>query len=326
MNRRHFHAAIAATLSPGLAARAFAQGFPAARPVRLLIGYPPGGPSDNLGRIIAEHLARQLQQSVVVENRAGAAGAIAAAALVAQKADGYTLMIDTESVSSRAPAVYRKLPYNPLTEFSRIAKLAKQRSVLVVNRELPIGSVKALISHARAHPGQLNYGTTYGSSSHIAGALFCRLNDVSLVPVSYKGGGQLVSDLLAGVVQVGFYAESTVSSFIQAGKIRALAAIAEDRSALFPNLPTLHEAGAAPMDASAWAGLVAPKGTPAAVVERLGQAARQIVADPAFADQLRPLGATVITGSTPQSYLQETVAEGAFWKKMVADGVIDMAD
>lgn len=292
----------------------------------MLIGYPPGGPSDNLGRIIAEHLSKQLHQSVVVENRAGAAGAIAAATLVAQKPDGYTLMIDTESVSSRAPAVYRKLPYNPLAEFSRIAKLAKQRSVLVVNKALPIGSVKEFLAYARAHPGALNYGTTYGSSSHIAGALFCKLNGVSLVPVSYKGGGQLVSDLLAGVVQVGFYAESTVASFVRAGKIRALAAIAEDRSALFPELPTLKEAGAASMDASAWAGIVAPKGTPAAVIERLSQAAQQIAADPAFAEQLRPLGATVITGSTPRSYLDETVVEAGFWKKMVTDGVIDMAD
>jgi len=235
-------------------------------------------------------------------------------------------MFDTESISSRGAAIYKKLSYDPVKDFTRIDKLVRQRSALVVHPSVPVSSVAELIQYAKRHPGKLNYGCAFGSSSHMGGALFNHLNQVDISAINYKGGSQLVTDLMANIVQVGFYAESTVAQQVKAGSLRTLAVVADDKSVLFPELPTMKEAGAAPMDISAWGGIIAPAGLPQPIVDRLHQAMQKIVADPKFASQLQPIGASPILNSSPVKYTQDVSTEMNYWKKMVADAGIQQAE
>lgn len=303
----------------------FAQDYPS-KPVQLVVGFPPGGPTDIVARVIGEQLSRQLQQSVVVVNKGGAGGTVAAGFVATQKPDGYTLMLDVESVKTRAPAIYKKLQFDSIKDFSPIAKMAKQRVMLVVNPNLPVKDVKELIAYAKANPEKLNYSGTYAASSHIGGALFSLLNGVNMTMVNYPGGAQPITDLIGGVVQVGFFTESTVAQHVKAGKLKALAVVANERSTQFPQLPTVKEAGAAAMDISPWFGLTAPAGTPQPIVDRLHAAARKITEDPVFAEKLVTIGAVPISGSTPDSYTKEAVADIAYWKKFVVDAKFPMAE
>jgi len=302
-----------------------AQDYPA-KPIQLVVGFPPGGPTDIVGRVIAEQLSKQLQQSVVVVNKGGAGGTVAAAFVAGQKPDGYTLMLDVESVKTRAPAIYKKLQFDPIKDFSPVAKMAKQRVMLVVNPGLPVNNVRELIAYAKANPDKLNYSGTYAASSHVGGALFALLNGVSMTMVNYPGGSQPITDLIGGVVQVGFFTESTVAQHVKAGKLKAFAIVASERSIQFPQLPTVKEAGSAPMDISPWFGLTAPAGTPLPIIERLHAAARKITEDPAFAEKLATIGAVPIHGSTPESYTKESIADIAYWKKFVVDAKFPMAE
>jgi len=317
---------IAAALIAAVPAAAMAQDFPSAKPIQLVVGFPPGGPTDIIGRVIAEQLSRQLNQSVVVMNRAGAGGTVAAAWVAQQKPDGYTLMLDVESVKTRAPAIYKKLQYDPIKDFSPIAKMAKQRNLLVVHPSLPVNNVRELIAHAKANPDKLNYSGTYSASSHIGGALFSLQNGVSMTMVNYPGGSQPITDLIAGVVQVGFFTEATVAQHVKAGKLKALAVAANDRSTQFPQLPTMKEAGAAVMDISPWFALTAPAGTPKPIIDRLHGAAKKITEDPSFDEKLAAIGAVPIEGSTPESYTRESISDIAYWKKFVVDAKFPLAE
>lgn len=304
----------------------FAQDYPARQPIRLVIGYPPGGPSDIMGRVIADHLSRELKQSIVVDNRGGAGGMIGAAFAASQKPDGYTLLVDGESISTRPQAIYKKMSYDPVKDFSRISRVVTQRSVLVVYPGLPVKSVGELIKHAKANPGKLDYGCSYGAASHLGASIFSMQTGINMVPVNYRGGSQLVTDLISGVVQVGFYPEATAYPYIKSGQLRPLAVLASERSPMQPDLPTIEEAGGPKMDLSFWTGLVAPAGTPQPIIDRLAEASKKIAADPTFAKQVLPMGATPIKGSTPTSYTAETVNEIAHWKKVVTDAGIEKID
>jgi tripartite-type tricarboxylate transporter receptor subunit TctC len=235
-------------------------------------------------------------------------------------------MLDVESVKTRAPAIYKSLQYDSIKDFSPIAKIAKQRVLVVVNPSLPVNNVKELIAYARANPDKLNFGGTYAASSHIGGALFNLLNGTSMTMISYPGGAQPITDLIGGVVQVGFFTESTVAQHIKSGRLKALAVAANERSSQFPQLPTLKEAGAAPMDISPWFALTAPAGTPQQVVEKLHAATKRITEDKTFAERLTTIGAVPIHGSTPESYNKESIADIAYWKKFVVDTKFPMAE
>jgi tripartite-type tricarboxylate transporter receptor subunit TctC len=235
-------------------------------------------------------------------------------------------MLDVESVNTRAPAIYKKLQYDPIKDFSPIAKLAKQRNLLVVNPSLPVNNVRELIAYAKANPDKLNYGGTYSASSHIGGALFSLLNGINMTMVNYPGGSQPITDTIGGVVQVGFFTEATVAQHIKAGKLKALAVVANDHSTQFPDLPTVKEAGAAPMDISPWFALTAPAGTPKAVIDRLFAVSKKLAEDPVFAEKLTAIGAVPIHGSNPDSYRKESIADIAYWKKFVVDAKFPMAE
>ncbi|MGT2512187.1 Bug family tripartite tricarboxylate transporter substrate binding protein [Cupriavidus basilensis] len=309
--------AIAAVAMTSLSAVA-SESWPS-RPIRLVVGYPAGGPTDIIARLAGQELSKELGQPVVVENKGGGNGLIAAKHVTTQKPDGYTLMLSTDSVQTRAPALYRSLNYDPVADFTPIAKFAKQGVMMVVNPSVPAQNVREFIAYAKQNPGKLNYGATYGASSHFGGALFDVLNGVDMAAINYPGGNQPITDLVGGVVQVGFFTESTVAQFIKAGKLKALAAAGSERSRLFPQIPTLQEAGAAKMDVAPWFGIVAPAKTPPEIVEKLAVAVSKFANGQAFSDALTPLGAMPIKGSTPAKFSEEIKSDVVYWRKFVVD-------
>jgi tripartite-type tricarboxylate transporter receptor subunit TctC len=288
------------------------EAYPA-QPIKLVVGFPPGGPTDIIGRVIAQSLGKELNGSVIVDNRGGAGGIIGAEAVAKAKPDGYTLLVAVESSQTRGQALNPTLPYDQVKDFAYIRNLAKQRNLVVVNPQVPVNSIQELIAYAKANPGKLNSGGTFGATSHIGGTLFDALNGTELTFVNYKGGAQPISDLIAGVVQVGFFTEATIAPHIKAGKIKALAVAAPQRSPAFPDLPTVQEAGGKPMDLSPWFGVAAPAGTPNAVIRKIAAALDKVVASPEFLAQLNTLGAVPIEKSSPETYTGQVAREIDFW-------------
>ncbi|MFJ3463465.1 Bug family tripartite tricarboxylate transporter substrate binding protein [Achromobacter spanius] len=305
-------------LAAGAASNASADVYPS-KPIRLLVGFPPGGPTDIIARLIGKGLSEQLGQPVVVENRGGAGGVIAARSVATAPPDGYTLLVSVESSQTRGVALNKTMPYDAVKDFSYVAKIAKQRNLVVIDPKLPISDIKGLIAYAKKHPGELNYSGTYGATSHIGGALFDMDNAVKMTFVSYPGGAQPITDLIAGVVQVGFFTEATIAAHVKSGKLKALAIAAPERSPEFPDVPTLSEAGARPMELSPWFGLTGPSGMDAQVVKRLDQAISAMVQDKHFQEQLATIGAVPIRGSSPQVFQKDVVREIDYWKKFVVD-------
>ena len=283
------------------------------KPIKLVAGFPPGGPTDIIARVIAQGLGKELNGTVIVDNRAGAGGVIGADAVAKSRPDGYTLLVAVESSQTRGQALNPTLSYDQLKDFAYVRNVAKQRNLVVVNPDVPVNSIKELIAYAKANPGKLNFGGTFGATSHIGGTLFDARNGTQLTFVNYKGGAQPITDLMAGVVQVGFFTEATVAQHIRAGKIKALAVAAPERSPAFPDLPTLQEAGSKPIDLSPWFGIAAPAGTPGPVVQKIAAALDKVVTSPEFLAQLETLGAVPEKVSTPDLYTRQVAKEIVFW-------------
>lgn len=316
--RRCFFAATVTLASVGTAV---AASYPD-KPVRLLVGFPPGGPTDIIARIIGQGLSHQLGQPFIIENRGGAGGTIAARSVAAANPDGYTLLVAVESSNTRGVALNKTMPYDTEKDFSYIAKVAKQRNLVVVNPDLPVSSITDLIQYAKAHPGKLNVGGTFGATSHIGGILFDQDNHTQMTFIAYPGGSQPISDLMAGILQVGFFTEATISQQVKANKLKPLAVAAPERSPSFPDLPTVAEAGGHPMELSPWFGLAGPAGLPAPVVSRLEQAVKNLVSDDSFIKQLEAIGALPIVGSTSKAFQTDITKETAYWKQFVIDANI----
>lgn len=308
--------ALVATCLPAISVAA--DEYPS-KPVTLVVGFPPGGPSDVIARVFAKTFSEKLGAAVVIENKGGANGLIAASLVAKQRPDGYTLLLGVEAVQTRGVALSSKMPVDPAKDFSMIGKFAKQRNMLVVHPSLPVKDVREFIEYLKARPGQVNYAGSYGASAHTAAAMFDLLNGTKMTFVSYPGGGRPIVDLVAGVVQVGFYSESTVGEHVKAGKLRALATVADERSPAFPQLPTLAQAGAKPMDVSPWFGLVTPAGIPESVSRKLTAALEQTVASKEFVSGLEAIGASPVIGSTPAKFADENRREVEYWKKFVHD-------
>ena len=317
-------ASLAATIlgsTPVLAQDAYPS-----QPIHLVVGFPPGGQSDIMTRLIGDALAKQLSVAVVVDNKGGASGIIGAEYVEHQKPDGYTLMVTSEAVQSRAAAVFKKLPYDPAADFTMIGQVAKQKTLVVVNSTSKFLTLKDLLAYAKANPGKINYASTFATTSQFAGALFGLLNHVDMVAVNYPGGAKLITDLMGDVVDVGFFVESTVVPYVQAGSLRALAVVSDEHSDLFPQIPTIKEAGGAPMDVSPWFGVVGPANMPPAVVAKISAALARMSKDPDFKQRLHVVGATAIEGSTPSAFNAEIKAEIVYWKKFVADTQFPLMD
>lgn len=310
----------AAVVCFGLAsAPSFASDTYPSKPIKLVVGFPPGGPTDIVGRLIGQQLSKELGQPVVIENNGGAGGLIGASNVSKAKPDGYTLLVAVESSNTRALALNPSVPYDQEKSFTYIRKLAKQRNLVVVNPNLPVSSISELIAYLKAHPGEVNFGGTFGATSHIGGTLFDTANGTKMTFINYSGGGQPVVDTIANVVQVGFFTEATVAQHIKAGTLKALAVASSERSPAFPDLPTVEQGGGRPLDISPWFGIAGPANLPSDIVAKIGAALDKASDNKEFLAQLNSIGAIPVHGSAPDSYARDVGQEIIFWNKWAKD-------
>ena len=283
---------LTAAASLAIVSSATAAGSYPVKPVRMIVGFPPGGFVDFTARLVSTPLSAALGQPVVVENRSGAGGIVGTEIVARATADGYTLTVGSAGTHAVNQSLYPRLPYNVLRDFQPIARLADAPSILAVHPSLPARLVKELIALARAKPGQINYASAgSGTSTHLAAVLFEHLARVKLVHVPFKGGGPAIVALLAGEVPVTFGTAASVSPQTKAGKLRALAVTAGKRSAVLPDLPTIAESGLPGYDMLNWLGMFAPAATPRALVERLSGEAARIVRLPEIIARFHAQGA-----------------------------------
>ena len=280
---------------PAVARGAMAQAYPT-RPVRLIIGYPPGGSADMTARLMAQWLSERLGQPIVIENRPGAGTNLATEAAVHAAADGYTLILVAPAHAINA-TLYEKLNFNFLRDIVPVAGLIRFPNIVVVNPSVPVKTIPEFIAYAKAHPGKLNMASSgNGSTIHMSGELFKMMTGVDLIHVPYRGGAPALTDLMGGQVQVMFDNLPTSAEYVKTGKLRGLAVTSTARSDVLPDLPTVSEFVPG-YEASAWYGLGAPKGTPVEIVDKLNKTVNTILADPVSKARFAKLGASVIPGS-----------------------------
>ncbi len=308
---RHATAAVAATIALG----AQAQGYPT-RPVKIVVPFAPGGFTDVVARILQTQLGPALGQPIVIENKPGAGSTIGTAEVANAKPDGYTLaMVSTTHVIT--PAIYKKMPYNALTDFTPVMKLAEGPYVLVVHPSLPAKSVKELVALAAAEPGKIDYASSgNGSSQHLVGALFGQMAGVTLNHVPYKGSGQAMQDLVGGQVKVSFVGAPNAVPYLASGKLRALGVTTKKRSTDLPDIPSIDEAGVAGYDATLWLGLLAPPGTPADVVAKLREGVTKALSTPEARKLVNSAGVDVAL-SSPEEFAALMKSELERWGKVV---------
>ncbi len=310
-------AAVALTiLAPGNAARAedAAQNYPS-RPITAIIPFAGGSASDVVSRVLFDKMSKLLGQPIVVENKPGAGGNIGSAFVAKDKPDGYTLLGGGSGPVAANVTLYNHLDYDPVQDFETISPFAGFTIVVAVTSKLPINSLQELISYAKAHPGELNYGSVgIGSSQHLAGEYFGQLTGTKLTHVPYKNIGQYQPDLMSGVVQLGFQWYPNVSSALQAKGAKALAVAGPHRLDILPDTPTSKEAGLPDYVVSGWFALLAPKGTPAPIVAKLNTALKESVADPDLRAHFQQQGAETL-------YLPPDQA-----KKFIADEIVKYRD
>jgi len=299
------------------AASAQAQTYPN-RPLRIIVPAAAGGTIDILARALSVRLAEGLGQPVVVENRAGAGTNIGMEAVARSAPDGYTLLLGGVTIATN-PSLYSKLPFDPAKDLAPVSLLVAAGNVLVVNPELPVKTVKELIEYARAHPGELNYGSpSTGSTPHLAGELFGALTGTKLVHVPYKGAALGLNDLIAGRLQLSFDNIPPAIAHIRGGKLRALAVTSAQRSALLPEIPTVIEAGLAGFDVSAWFGLLAPAGTPREAILRVQAETVKALQTGELRERLNQFGFEVV-GSTPEAFGALIQSEILRWAKIIRE-------
>ncbi len=295
---------------------AHAQGDYPNRPIRMLVGYSAGGAVDATARAIAERLGPALGTTVVVENRAGATGNIAADAAARAAPDGYTLFMST-SITTVSLSLVKNLGYHPLNSFAPISRAIYATNVLVSHPSVPAKNVKELVAHAKANPGKVTYATTgAGSSPHMAAELLSMLAGIKMVHVPYKGGAPAMTDLLGGHVDISFSNPTSVMPHIATGKIRGFATTSEKRFSGLPGLPTMIEEGYPNFNLSAWYGVVAPAGTPPAIVQRLNTEIVKILKNPEVQALLLKQGLEA-TPSTPAEMAAEIKADIEMYAKLL---------
>ena len=300
----------------GLAPLALAQPYPN-KPVRLIVGVPPGGAADFVGRIVGQKLSDAFGQNVVVENRGGAGGTIASDITAKANADGYTLQLSSVTTHGVGPVLYTKLPYDALKDFTHIGLAANLPMIMVVHVSVPARSPKELIELAKAKPGSLNFASaSSGSLPHLVGELFRAKTGAEITHVPYKGSGPAVVDLAAGQVQIMFDAVPSLYGQIKAGRLRVLASVYSKRSSVFPEAPTLGEAGFPGIEGVIWYGVSGPAGIPKDVVAHVNAELNQMLALPDVIERFASQGA-VPAPTTPQQYTAFIKSEMAKWGPVV---------
>jgi len=299
------------------AAASLAQEYPA-RPITLVVPYPAGGGNDVLGRLVAERMAKALKGAIVVENRGGAGGTIGTRQVAKSAPDGYTMLIATSSLAIN-PSLYPNVGYDPSKDFAPIGLLASGANVVLVHPSVPAKSIAELIALAKKEPGKLNFASTgSGSSVHLAAELFAAMAGIRINHVPYRGSGPALNDLLGGHVTMMFATLPSAIGIVKGGKVRALAVTSAKRSDVFPELPTIAEAGLAGYQAELHYGLVAPAGTPRPIIDRLNAVLRAVLEDATLGERLAREGAVPMP-STPEEYAADIEAEEKKWGKIVRD-------
>ena len=302
--------AACAALAP---VQAGAQAYPS-RPVRIVVPYPAGGTTDIIARLAAAQLTERLGQPFVVDNRAGASGAIGSAAVAQAAPDGYTLVMGTASSHGINSALHKALPYDAVRDFAPVTVVASTPNIIVVHPRVPAKTLAELLALARARPGQVNFGSTSpGGSPHMSAELLKMMAAVDMVHVPYKGASPMLTDLMGGQIQVGFDNLPSTIAFVRSGKLRALAVTTAQRWPGAPDIPTVAESGVPGYEVSGWFGLLAPAGTPRAVRDALQAAIAQSVREPAVAAQLRSLGAEPVA-SLPEDFARQIRTDVDKWR------------
>jgi tripartite-type tricarboxylate transporter receptor subunit TctC len=290
-----------------------------ARPIRFVIGFAPGGASDTMVRVVGAKLSENLKQPVIIDNRPGAGGNIAAEITARSQADGYTLLLGNNGMLAVNVSLYPKIGFDPLKDFAPVILIASQPNILVVHPGVAAKSVKELVALAKAKAGQLNYASPGGGTTgHLAAELFKRMAGVDMLIVPFKGGGPAVASVLGGQTQFTFATALSVQPHISAGRVRALAVTTAQRSPNFPDLPTVAEAGVPGFDAITWHGVVVPARTPQSVVTRLNREFNQILKSVETRDRLNTLGSDII-GGEPKQLADYVRVEIPKWAKVIKE-------
>jgi tripartite-type tricarboxylate transporter receptor subunit TctC len=320
MQRRHWLGAVCAPWLAGLAVSAQAQGFPE-RPIKILQGFAPGGNADNIARTIGTEMAKGLGQSLVVEAQTGAGGTIASASVARAKPDGYTLLLATGG-HAVAGALYANLPYKTVADFEMVSTITYFPFLIVTSADSKLKSFADLVAAAQKDPQGLSYGTAgIGSTHHLAGELLAKMAKANLLHVPYRGDAASITAMLANDVSFIIAPPTAVMANIKAGKLRALATTGPQRWAGLPELPSVAEQGVAGYDVRSWAGLLAPAGTPRAIVDRLNQEVIKSLQVSAVRTRLEDMGGEA-KGSTPEEMRAMVSAELQKWTQVVADAKI----
>jgi tripartite-type tricarboxylate transporter receptor subunit TctC len=287
------------------------------RPVTILVGFPPGGPSDVLARIMAKKLGELLGQPFIVDNRPGAGGNVAGEVASHAEPDGYTLLMGNNSILATNASLYAKIDFDPEKDFAPISLIGTQANILVVNPNVPANTMAELIDLAKANPGKLNFASSgYGAAAHLAGELFKTAANIDIVHVPYKGAGPALQDVISGQDQMMFATAASVVGMIKSGQVRALAVTTLKRTAIMPDIPTVDELGIKGFEATTWHGLVAPTGTPKDIIATLHRAVIAALNDPDVRQQLATLGVD-ISGDTPDEFSAYIHGEIPKWAQVI---------
>ena len=284
------------------------------RPIRLIIPFPPGGPTDVMGRLISAALSDQLGQQVYVDNRPGAGSTLAGKIAANAEPDGYTLLLGSAATLAIGPTLYRDVEYDP-KRFEPVAMVAEVPYVMVASPKAPVASFAELIAYAKAHPGKLNFGVPNGAPPHMLAAWFKSLTNIDVVLVTYRGGANVLSDLLGGQIDLAVETCSILLPQLRDGKLRPLGTPSPKRLDALPDVPTMAENGVPGFTASSWTGIVAPPGTPKPIIDKLNRATNTALKGPATQAKLKPLEAQAMFG-TPADYADFLISELPKWTAM----------
>ena len=297
------------------AGQALAQAWPN-KPIRLVVPFPPGGPTDILGRAVGAKLGELLGQPVIIDNRGGAGGGIGADNVAKSPPDGYSLLLGTTGTHTINPNLYSKLPYDPIKDFAPVSLVVKYLNILVVNPNVPVKSVAELIALAKQKPGQVTFGSAgNGSSNHLTGEMLGTMTGAKMQHVPYKGSGPALNDVIAGQISFMFDQYSTVGPNIKAGKLRAIGIATKQRHPLLPDVPTIGETVPG-FEVSPWYGLFAPAGTPKEVIARLHTELTKVMKSHEINERMTTLGWDPVTNS-PEEFTAQIKSELAIWADVV---------
>lgn len=317
-------AGLTAFAAAAVPAPSHAQGAYPTRTVTLVVPFPPGGGTDTGARIVAQKLGAKWGQTVIVENKGGAAGSIGADLVAKAKPDGYTILMGNIGTQAINPSLYKKLPYDPDTAFAPISLVAELPLAMMVNPAVAAKTPQEFVTLARSQPGQLSYSSSgAGGAPHLSAEMFKDATQTFILHVPYRGGGPAISDLLAGHVQLSFMTVLEASGHIKAGKLRALAVTSAQRVGALPDVPTLAETVVPGFNSISWIGLLAPTGTPKDIVEKISADLREVLAEPEVKNKLVDLGA-VPRGNTPAQFTQLIGSDRKRYAQIISDRKITL--